>query len=218
MFVHSSSAPVVSSSRFQISSPHRSPLCITAHDDRVCIHSIACSKDGKCLASAADDGIIKIWDALLPDGGEVACRRELHIVSRIPGHTASGAVHLAVSPDCQLVAVGNASCKSLCVWKMATGEIVLCGRPLGFSALAFAPDSKSLVTTSFGRKHGSSIQRWDVSGSYAHMDDRHCVERILLPLEVASTPCCGGVEFTNFNLDISMPTHCRQPMAFVDVP
>jgi WD40 repeat protein len=111
------------------------------------IHSVAYSPDGKWIAGAGEDQMIRIWDA---ESGKVVHERE--------GHTDT--VHLLVfSPDSRLIAseAGDATGK---VWDVKSGKelFTLEGLTGNYAALAFSPDGKRIAAES-GKMQASV---WDV--------------------------------------------------------
>jgi hypothetical protein len=120
----------------------------TQHGDA--IHTLAFSPDGKILASAGYDRLIKLRD--------VAANKDLQVL-----RDHSDAVYsLAFSPDGQLLASGAAD-RAVKVWKVATGERLY---TLGEStdwvyAVAWSPDGKHLAAAGVDR----SIRVWEVSAA-----------------------------------------------------
>jgi WD40 repeat protein len=98
--------------------------------------SVAASPDGTRLASASDDGTVKVWDAVT--GQER--------LSFDTGHTGVSIFGLAYSPDGARVATASDDGTAI-VWDADTGQQLLLvdhGAPL--SGLAFSPDGRHLAT------------------------------------------------------------------------
>jgi WD40 repeat protein/serine/threonine protein kinase len=104
------------------------------------VQSVACSPDGRDLASAGDDGVIRI--------GEIATGKLTH---RLGGH--KGAVWcVAYSPDGKLLASIGMD-QTLRVWALDSGQILwsFSTKQLSrVSGLAFSPDSRKLAAPSDG--------------------------------------------------------------------
>jgi WD40 repeat protein/serine/threonine protein kinase len=117
------------------------------------LHAIAISPDGRTLASAGEDQMVKVWD--------LADRRVLH----------SFAVHtqavwgVAFSPDGKLLATGSRD-GTIVLWDLARGpeKRALHGHSRSPSRIRFSPEGKFLAA---GSELGT-VKRWDVaSGSEA---------------------------------------------------
>jgi RNA polymerase sigma factor (sigma-70 family) len=111
------------------------------------VRRIAFSPDGKLLAGG--DGPVYLWD--------VATGKELRRL--MPEKKAVPVIQVAFSPDGNLLAtVDN---KLVRLWDVATGQEIkqLEGPECGISALAFAPDGKTLATT----YDDMNLRIWDVA-------------------------------------------------------
>src|SRR5205807_2655503 len=115
------------------------------------IFKVAFSPDGKTLASIAggwgpDDcpGEVKLWD--------VATGKERVAVK---GHP-SRILHMAFSADGKTLATSS---KTVKLWDVATGKEKM-ELPVAYTALAFAPDGKTLAMTGPGL---GSVQLWDLT-------------------------------------------------------
>lgn len=123
-----------------------SPLMATfrAHHDEV--RSVAFSPDGKRLASAADDGFVKIFD--------VATHRELVSIR------AAGAWvwKIAFSPNGGALGAANPD-GTVMTWDSGTGRplLTLRGHQGGVTAVTFSPDGRLMVTG--GQDHTVRIWR-----------------------------------------------------------
>jgi RNA polymerase sigma factor (sigma-70 family) len=108
------------------------------------------SADGRLLATAENDGIIRLWDT-----ASVKLLRRLDH----PG------IPRAFSPDGKVLATADAQGNRICLWETATGKELhtLAGNgPLDkvvYWSLAFTPDGKGLLT----RKLAGDAALWDVA-------------------------------------------------------
>jgi WD40 repeat protein len=118
---------------------------------------IALSRDGKLLATATDDGGIKLWDAATGKG--------IRAVGPSQGRVQS----LALSPDGNLLASTNPS-PSIALWDVATGKPALSfpGHTKPIVAVGFARDGKALAS----RAADGSLAVWDLpAASQRHRFD-----------------------------------------------
>jgi serine/threonine protein kinase/tetratricopeptide (TPR) repeat protein len=111
------------------------------------VTDLALSPDGKRLALASGDGVVRLWD--------VAQHRE---VLALRGHT--GRVNsVRFSPDGKAL-VSGAEDRTVKVWDVATGKpIRRLAAHRGVSAVAFSPDGKLLLTAG---KDGQA-RLWDAA-------------------------------------------------------
>ncbi len=111
------------------------------------VGAVAFSPDGKVLASASNDGTVRLWDA--------AAGLE-HQVLR--GH-GDRALAVAFAPDGATVASGSRD-RDVRLWDAATGTLraTLRGHTADVAALAFAPDGRTLASAS----HDGTVRLWDV--------------------------------------------------------
>lgn len=110
--------------------------------------SVAYSADGRLLASAGDDRVVRLWDAQ-----RGAALRELM------GH-ASGVLAVAISRDGQIVAAGALD-GTIRLWNEETGQElrVLKGHTAAVTGVAFSPDGKLLASAS----NDHSVRLWEVA-------------------------------------------------------
>jgi eukaryotic-like serine/threonine-protein kinase len=100
------------------------------------IHAIGYSPDGKCFATAGDDGTVKVWDA-----------RRLKLIAELKGHTAwVKALHF--SPDGRWLASGSGD-RSVRVWDSRTWREAhaLAGHDNPVIAVRFSPDGQFLASS-----------------------------------------------------------------------
>jgi WD40 repeat protein/serine/threonine protein kinase len=110
------------------------------------INGLAISRDGQWLASACEDGVVRIWD--VTTGSLIWSRR-------VPSR---GATSLAFHPEGNRLAVG-ASDRTITLWDPASGELIisLTGHTAAVCGLEFSRDGTRLVSSSFDR----TARIWD---------------------------------------------------------
>jgi beta-lactamase regulating signal transducer with metallopeptidase domain len=112
------------------------------------VHALALSPDGKLLAAAGEDGVIRVLNA---DTG--------HVLRVLAGH-ADMVACVAFSPDGTTLATGGFD-KTVILWDVATGteRRTLAGHAGWVFGVAFAPDGRTLATGSYDR----TVRLWDAA-------------------------------------------------------
>lgn len=112
------------------------------------IHAVDISADGHWIASVADDGSVKIWNAA---SGEVPFS--------IDGHE-EAAYSVAFSSDGTLLATGSRD-RLIKLWDVQTGELVgsLMGHRGTIFSLAFSEDGSTLASAG----SDTLVQLWDIA-------------------------------------------------------
>jgi len=129
------------------------------HKSRV--GQMAFTPDGKALVTACGDGIVRLWDAAT---GAVV--RQFQREKAWPGFDT-----LAISPDGKQIAAGGDHHDPVVhVWEASTGKLLyqLTAQSYLVTAIAFAPDGKTLATAGGRRRpDDGSVERvlvlWDAA-------------------------------------------------------
>ncbi|MBN1656811.1 MAG: protein kinase [Anaerolineae bacterium] len=120
---------------------------LVGHDPAQLVNSVDFSPDGRWIATASDDGTIKIWD--------VASRTLLHTLDESGEYIQT----VAISPDGQLLAGGGGH-GFVGLWNTDTWQLTrrLEGHAADTWQLAFSPDGQTLATASAD----TTVILWDV--------------------------------------------------------
>jgi WD40 repeat protein len=126
-----------------------SPKLVIQRGHTSAINDVSYSPDGRFIATAGKEGVVKLWDA-----------RELKLLDNLEGHT--GEVEtVKFSPDGRLLA----SCggQELKIWEVQTGRLVrdLRQEDTAVFPVSFSPDGSLLASAG---KYGErdTINLWDV--------------------------------------------------------
>jgi WD40 repeat protein len=139
---------------------HADLLALTGHT--AVVHGLAYSHDGSRLATASQDGTVRVWDAqtgkqellLSRHGDSVAC--------------------VAFSPDGSRLASGSSD-KTVRVWALPGGreQMILQGHTEAVAGVAFSPDGKHLASGS----HDQTVKVWSLeTGEVERTLEGHCGE------------------------------------------
>ncbi|OQX05623.1 MAG: hypothetical protein BWK80_51850 [Desulfobacteraceae bacterium IS3] len=107
--------------------------------------------DGKYLATAADDNIIRVWE--MKSGKEIF---------NLTGHS-SPVSSLSFSPDGKYIASGSED-KTVRIWDMKNGNplIILTGHSAGVSSVCFNSDGSRLASASYD----NTLKIWKTDSEY----------------------------------------------------
>ena len=111
------------------------------------------SRDGRHLASASGDGVVKLWDATRLDEKQEA---RLTLRARVPGPS----LNVAFSPDGRRLATGGEE-NTVKIWDVQTGQELqtLRGHSGDVYTVAFSPDDDGRWVASAGED--STVKVWD---------------------------------------------------------
>lgn len=131
------------------------------------VRQVVFSPDGRMLASAGQDGAVRLWDA--------TTGKELRRLVGRPVVNYDWVSSVAFSPDGKLVAGGihgshGAPSHPIFLWDAATGKQLrrLAGHKNEVQTIAFSPNGKMLASAGYGK----SIRLWDVASG----EERHRLE------------------------------------------
>ena len=117
------------------------------------IFTVACSSDGRLLASGGDDDSIRLWDA-----------EQGTLLQELPGHR-KWVCALAFAPDTGLLASGSLD-QAIKLWDVETGTCIrtLEGHTSLVIGLAWSPDGRTLASASYD----TTIRLWDSRSWQCH--------------------------------------------------
>lgn len=127
--------------------PGHPPAVINEFQSTGGLHGLSFSRDGSRLASAGNDGTLKVWDL---KGG-----RELRAI-KARGNSPNA---VALSGDGKLVACAGEG-NTVKVWDVQTGKVLMTGSHAddSVSGVAFSPSGQSLVSAD-----SKSLKVWSVA-------------------------------------------------------
>ena len=104
------------------------------------VFGVAFAPDGRTLYTAADDGLVRFWDAATGKG-----------LRALPAHK-GGVLALAVTADGRLLASGGRD-GTVALWDARSGRLLhrLTGHRWDVESLALSPEGKWLAASSGGR-------------------------------------------------------------------
>jgi RNA polymerase sigma factor (sigma-70 family) len=130
-------------------SEEKAPPALLALNHDGAVHSIAFSPDGKTIATACADKLVRLWD--VETGKEV---------QRLQGMT-DPVLRVVFSADGQSVlATGGGVVSTICRWDTKGRLLFKIQKKDGGNALALSPDGKILAASSAGP---GSVGMWDVA-------------------------------------------------------
>ncbi|KAF5320359.1 hypothetical protein D9611_011274 [Ephemerocybe angulata] len=116
------------------------------------VNAVAVSGDGRIIASGANDGLVRLWDATT---GKAQCK--------LKGHR-DQVTSVAFSPDGTRIVSGSGD-RTVRVWDASTGVVlsVLEGHSRWVSSVAFSRDGTRIVSGSYDK----TLRVWDTSTGMA---------------------------------------------------
>ncbi|MFZ1026316.1 MAG: trypsin-like peptidase domain-containing protein [Limnoraphis robusta] len=117
------------------------------------INAIAVSSNGQILATASDDGTVKLWDLM------VALNTDTSPLLHTLSEHSNAVLSVEISPDGRKLASGSWD-NTVMIWDIQTGELLktLIGHTQLVSSIAISPDGKRLVSGS----KDNTIKIWNL--------------------------------------------------------
>jgi WD40 repeat protein len=148
------------------------------------IRSLAWSRDGRRLASAGDEGAVKVWDVAA--GKEILSLRYARPPRELSTHPSPPAESLlAWDADGGRLAVAGAD-GAVTVWDVLTAKeaVSLSGRKAAVSSVAWSPDGRRLASAG----EDGTVSLWDTTAGQEVLTLRYAQPQAARPRSVAWSP------------------------------